>query len=223
MTLSTAPAHDNSPTPDTPDAPDTVFAPISTPNAAAANADLKFHKSGRDYHHPQIEVALISSMINFPGRVVMVAAKLGVEDFYDQRNKIIFQALVAMSNENRVITAASLIAEVNGWVPDCDQEWLIYINACAETQFNPKYTEIYVKALMGATRTRGGTYCENQYSESFCAELLESRVQPAKCIGKEWYRYSSGIWRDGERQGVRRIALECIHPFHREARRVEGV
>ena len=191
---------------------------------SAENPELKFHAEGRDYSYRNTEVALISACFNRPKVLIRVCATLSTEDIYDDDNNILMRAILDLYNQGVRPAPANVLAYLKGTVPDFGNEWIAHVNRCAAASFNPKHIAWYIKQLKKATAIRGGdTYCEHHFSESFCANLLKTRLADCKCVGKNWYEYVEGAWTLTDKSIYRKLAHEVIHPHQRQEKRAMGV
>jgi len=186
--------------------------------------ELKFHAAGRDYHHSNVEVALISACVNKTKHLVRLAGELSTEDVYDEHNRALLRAMLEMMYQGTPVNGATLIAHLKATLPDFGDEWIVHVNRCAAATFNPKHIAAYIRKLKEATRIRGGdTYCQHAFSEAFCANLLKLRLPPSKCVGESWYQYVDGVWTLTDKNINRPLAMEVIHPHQREEKRCAAV
>ena len=85
--------------------------------------ELKFHAAGRDYHHSNVEVALISACVNKTKNLVRVAGELSTEDIYDEHNRALMRAMLEMMYQGTPVNGATLIAHLKATLPDFGDEW----------------------------------------------------------------------------------------------------
>ncbi len=184
----------------------------------------KFHKAGHDFWYPNYEAAVLSAMLNYPDRLNNITAELSSEHFYDEHNQLLFHSILQVHNDGKLPSPETVQGQLAVTEPGAAKEWLEYIEAMAAVAIDPRHIKGYAAKLEAAVRIRGGgSYCVHEWSEAFCAELLQLRVGNTLCIGEQWLSYEHGVWVDKERNSFRRLARECIHPYQRQSRRINDV
>jgi|GEM_PF-1786648 len=200
--------------------------PLDRPlQSRKSNKLLPFKDAGRDFCRPNIELAMLSALLNSRSVAQNFVALLDKEDFHEPRNQTILAAFLHLFDESGVVTRESLETYLAVVVTEFDKEWQDYIDQCMATQFNEKHIGGYVKDLKEAADIRSGSdgYCVSKYSELFYTDRLRACLPPARCVDKEWYQYTGGIWSTKDKNLVRKMALEAVHPNHRQWKRVADV
>lgn len=193
-------------------------------NSAHSDEELPFRMAGRNFHQPNIEAALLSCCINKPSTFDKVVNLLQPGQLYLVEHVKIMTAMLHLFNAGQQISKAAVLTFIKS-LNDLDEEGLIsHVEAISATCFNEKSIKGYIRCLDHASKVRGGgTYCPHDYNEDFAANLLMIRLPRIRCVAQTWYWYEAGIWHEADHHPFRREALFCIHPSHRNSRRVDGV
>lgn len=75
-----------------------------------ASDELEFRAAGRNYHHANAEVALLSAMLNESRRIRRICRALGTEEFYDWQTRDVLHAILFLDNSGREVTPQMLLA-----------------------------------------------------------------------------------------------------------------
>ncbi len=188
-----------------------------------ANKKLKFHLSGRDFNYSNFEEALLAAVFHSkpPEALLEILNRITTEDFTILENRIIVEAMLHIYINDGEVTTAKVLTHLKSTLEDYGPTWIDYVNRCASVAYNPEYIKEYIGKLQEASAIRrGDTFTRYRYSEAFCAGLLKTHLPQIKCVGEEWYVYDKGIWEVTERDIFSMMAMESMHPDHRQASRV---
>jgi len=193
-------------------------------NPACPDVEVEFHKAGRDYHLPQFEVALLSVCLNKPSIFVKVCRDLQPGDLYLADHSEIFRAMLHVHNAGKTISNKRVLRHLVSVRPEKEDEWIKQLETLSATSGHFKQLKSYIRQLKEAARIRGGgTYCPENYSEDFSANLLLARHRQTRCVNTTWYCYEHGVWGEEKSHVFRPHAMKVIHPTHRQAKRCHDV
>lgn len=190
------------------------------PHPTTGNPAVPFHKAGRDYHLPHIEVAVLGIVLRGPALIPKVVHQLDVGDFFNPHANGLFGAMLFLYNRNQAVDEQSLTAHFWAVEPKFAPDWINFINNCMSCSFNAKDLDRYILKLKDAAAIRAGQdYCPQKYSEGFCAQLFTARHSDVCCVENKWRRFEKGVWTAADINMLRPKALEVIHPAHQTSRR----
>ncbi len=153
-----------------------------------ASDELEFRAAGRNYHHANAEVALLSAMLNESRRIRRICRALGTEEFYDWQTREVLHAILFLDNSGREVTPANVARIVKAVTGAFDENGISFVDECAHAAYNPKHIEIYIpRPERGDPCMWRRRHCAQRFSESFCVDLLLQRLPPIKCVRDKWH------------------------------------
>jgi len=183
-----------------------------------------FKDSGRSYHEPNIESALIGLLVHKPSLINWAAKELAPGDFFVPAHHQIFESMLRLHNASKTVNKDSILDDLCITHGQSGVDLVADMNTAIRSGFDFKYRSVYVRRMKEAASVRGGNdYCPHFYSEHFSAQLLLARLPNVRCSGQDWYQYHDGLWMKSNIRAFGRDALSVIHPKHSGSRRADDV
>ncbi len=104
------------------------------------------------------ELAIIGSIFLNPSKIVVAMDLLNEEDFFDLRNKLIFNAMVSLAKEGRAIDATTVIARLKSDNKLDETGGIEYIMSLAQYEYTSSHIETYIDLVTQASIRRRTIY-----------------------------------------------------------------